>query len=311
MGIKWSDNCVHCGKKIGIVIETEKSIKLTDGKRLCSKCMKCIKPYMEQDVMSYWNYEEYQHYLAYLQNVNDYIQKFYETHSYKSIHLDSNNGWFYISEGPFKGLNKNTLIYDMRMIYNVDFPISYYDSDYKEGIMTSKLKVKVEFTFSSALPKMSREMVLDYNGAYLIKKDAFGKIKNKDYEPKLRTFLDVFNTTYYKFSMFKKANVKEENNNNYDSSSSENSNQNNTYEHTYREEKKNDDVNKNRGNELENARILFMIDDLNTVTIEDIKKQRNRLIKVYHPDGESNIEQQYSQKINEAYEKLKNYVESR
>ena len=57
--------------------------------------------------------------------------------------------------------------------------------------------------------------------------------------------------------------------------------------------------------ELEKAKVLFMLDDREDLTLEEVKKQRNRLIRMYHPDTGSVEDTQYAQKINSAYEVLK------
>ena len=55
--------------------------------------------------------------------------------------------------------------------------------------------------------------------------------------------------------------------------------------------------------ELQKALALFMFDSLSDLTAEDIKAQRNTLIKAFHPDNVDS-DASYSQKINEAYEVL-------
>ena len=47
-----------------------------------------------------------------------------------------------------------------------------------------------------------------------------------------------------------------------------------------------------------------MFDDIKDVTESELKKQRNRLVKMYHPDN-SDASERYVQKINEAYEIIK------
>ena len=59
--------------------------------------------------------------------------------------------------------------------------------------------------------------------------------------------------------------------------------------------------------ELEKALALFMFDDIKDVTEESLKKQRNTLIKAFHPDNNTSNEA-YSQKINSAYELLHSYI---
>lgn len=48
---------------------------------------------------------------------------------------------------------------------------------------------------------------------------------------------------------------------------------------------------------------LFMLDE--GYTMDELKKQRNRLLKSFHPDEESEETKKYAQKINSAYEILK------
>ena len=57
--------------------------------------------------------------------------------------------------------------------------------------------------------------------------------------------------------------------------------------------------------ELHHAATLFMIDDLENVSLDDLKKRRNELIKTFHSDNRNVSEDSCSQKINDAYEVLK------
>ncbi len=53
---------------------------------------------------------------------------------------------------------------------------------------------------------------------------------------------------------------------------------------------------------------LFMLDSLDNVTLEEIKGYRNRMIKTFHPDKGSAEDTKYAQKINKAYELLKQHL---
>lgn len=59
--------------------------------------------------------------------------------------------------------------------------------------------------------------------------------------------------------------------------------------------------------ELEKAMALFMLDGSEEITQEILKKQRNKLIKAFHPDNAEESET-YAQKINAAYELLSGIV---
>ncbi|MBR6510354.1 MAG: hypothetical protein IKT38_07095 [Clostridia bacterium] len=60
--------------------------------------------------------------------------------------------------------------------------------------------------------------------------------------------------------------------------------------------------------QLQKALALFMFDSINEVTVETLKAQRNRLIKSFHPDANSDDNTRYAQKINEAYELIHNHL---
>lgn len=60
--------------------------------------------------------------------------------------------------------------------------------------------------------------------------------------------------------------------------------------------------------QLQKALATFMFDSINDVTAEKLKAQRNRLIKSFHPDANSDEDTKYAQKINEAYELLLSYI---
>ena len=55
---------------------------------------------------------------------------------------------------------------------------------------------------------------------------------------------------------------------------------------------------------------LFMVDDLENITLDELKKIRNRLIKTFHPDANDASDTGYSQKISDAYEILKSVLKA-
>ena len=56
-------------------------------------------------------------------------------------------------------------------------------------------------------------------------------------------------------------------------------------------------------NEYERAKCLFMLDD--KYTLDELKTQRNRLLKAFHPDNTRDSSDKYIDKINRSYEILK------
>ncbi len=76
----------------------------------------------------------------------------------------------------------------------------------------------------------------------------------------------------------------------------------------YKSEYKSSANNNTEDAQLQKALAMFMFDSINDVTAEKLKTQRNRLIKSFHPDANSDEDTRYAQKINEAYELLHKYV---
>lgn len=80
------------------------------------------------------------------------------------------------------------------------------------------------------------------------------------------------------------------------------SNQNHEYKRSD-ESQNNYRTNSNNSSDYYAALNLFMLDE--GYTMDELKKQRNRLLKSFHPDEGSEETKKYAQKINSAYEILK------
>lgn len=66
-------------------------------------------------------------------------------------------------------------------------------------------------------------------------------------------------------------------------------------------------TNNSKNTHLSEAMALFMMENLDVLTEHELRTIRNRLMKSFHPDS-SNDADKYAQKINEAYEILKNNI---
>lgn len=66
-------------------------------------------------------------------------------------------------------------------------------------------------------------------------------------------------------------------------------------------------IDRSQIDDIQKAMALFMFDSMSDVTEENLKKQRNALIKAFHPDNSEDNEI-YSQKINAAYDLLKDLI---
>lgn len=88
--------------------------------------------------------------------------------------------------------------------------------------------------------------------------------------------------------------------NDYDNSSNSNSNGSTGYSDSYNEK-------------LIHSMGVLMIEDINKTTEEELKKQRNLMIKKFHPDGNKDDENftKMSEQINNAYDFLLNHIRNK
>ena len=52
-----------------------------------------------------------------------------------------------------------------------------------------------------------------------------------------------------------------------------------------------------------------MIDSLNDITLDELKSLRNKLIRTFHPDAGGETDSKYAQKINAAFETIKQAIQ--
>ena len=264
-------NCTHCGKKTNMLTRT----KLSDGKHICSKC-KSTLPGEFSASLHHYNYEEFKMLLAYVEDMRKNLRNiFRETHNFYGIHIDTEHGLFYI--GSCK-----SAIFKFENLE--DFDLEYEPEELKEGFfsttVTGKLLIRVKVTF----PYYFRENVLEdcVSASADVK---VGLLKNKAVynNPK---GMDEFLHYFYKA---------------WETAINEKTTRLEAEAWQYNEQYQESAI----PSQLQQAMALFMIDDLNGLTLDDIKQRRNRLIKTFHPDHGGAGDTQYAQKINSAFEVLK------
>ena len=264
--------CARCGKKTNMLFRT----KLADGNYLCSDCTSMIPDYMMHSVRTSpcYTLDGYKNLVEYINFSNLVLRSlFQETHAYYNIHLDVDHGLFYIG----KSINDNTVF--LRMRYIDDYNLTFSAEEIKEGTFGDKITGKVLFRIQMGHPIFYHEEVLDYNSRVKAKKAFFGTEYRYENPKGMDEFLLFFEAAIVADLEAYQASLEDE----YGGA-----------EET---------------TELQQAMSLFMIDDLSTVTFESIKEQRNRLIKTFHPDTTSDSNTKYAQKINSAYDILKQYLE--
>ena len=221
-------------------------------------------------VSKYYDFEDYEAFKRYIQYSNETLKpKFNETTSYEKLHIDENNKLFYISSGFFG-----------EPLYMEFINLSFFDMDYqaetvKEGLIGDKVVGRVIVDLRMAVPDYSYIKVLAKDVKAKAKTNFLGTKVTYEYPKKMEEFLIRFMTAW-----------------------------NEALEEVQQDCTQNE-VNMN---ELEKAKVLFMLDDIGDVSFEDIKEQRNRLIRMFHPDAGNDSDTKYAQKINKVYEILKNAI---
>lgn len=277
MGLFKDVYCAECGKKTGLLSRT----KLVDGNYLCSECTKRIPVYMQDSFGQYYTLPDYRQFKDYIEYSDEALRPlFHQTHQFYDIHIDTENNLFYI--GGF--LKNDTVILRFRHIE--DFDLIFSVEDFKEGALGDKVTGKILFKIKMNEPLFFYETILMYGAKAKAKKTFFGSEIKYENPNGMDNFLLFFNSAYLADLEAYRDSLLEE----YDD-----------YDDTF-EEPSDIDV------ELYQAMSLFMIDDLSVVSLSELKEQRNRLIKTFHPDKAGNNDTKYTQKINSAYELLKEYV---
>lgn len=273
MGFFKEINCAACGKKTNLL--TRK--KLTDGAYLCSACLKKLPYYLHNYDFDLETYKGYVQYIKLQQEL--YRNIFRETRSYASIHVDAEHSLFYLSDKVFgNSIDDNTLFLRLQDIE--DFALIFSPDTYKEGTFGDKIKGNVLMRLKMLEPEFYYEDTVVYGESAKVKKSLLGSKLTYHEPPGMTEFLTCFNAA-------RDAANEAEASYNYD------------YNEPY--------TTSNSASELQQAMALFMIDGLDEITPEKLKALRNRLIMTFHPDvAEGADDTKHAQKINEAYETIRN-----
>ncbi len=261
--------CVNCGKEAIFLFRT----KLADKNYLCKECAKIIPSYMKKSVKQHYRLEDYRDLKAYIEYSNLELRTlFQETDSYETIHLDQESGIFYIGYG----IDEKTMFFEFANV--TSFDLVFKAEEYKDGVFREHVKGKVLMELEVESPFFHHEEIILYSAKAKARKALFGS-KVRYENPK---GMDMFLQTFIECCI------------------------------GFRETEAFKDYSDNSNNEpsaLQRAMALFMIDKPEDITTERIKRQRNRLIKTFHPDLCDEYDAaEYAQKINAAYEILMRYL---
>lgn len=254
-----------------INVFNSKSIK---NEHICKDCYNHLPLSIKKHIINFMSYELTTFIDFDKTYHNKLISKFKKTSSYGDVYLDEHNGFIAFS----KKINNDDSLPDMcHDIYNV-LEIEDIDLAMKNPIAkNNNIYADIELYCKIHNPNITITKIIKRH-------EKCQTIKNKNgYEYNIPPILDMFiniinrarNTAIQKESI--KIN-----------------------EFFMDEDKKN----------YELAKATFMIDDNDTFDLNILKTQRNKLLKIYHPDecldDENSIK--YTQKINNAYKILKQKI---
>jgi len=282
MGLFKEIMCTHCGKKTNPLTR----FKLKDGACLCSKCVAALPSAFSRGE---GDYQDYLMSLAYLEESKNQLAKvFQETHRFHSIHIDTQHKLFYLEDVyPTVYLKFENL---------EEFNMNFAADEVKTGMLSTKVTGKIFYKVKLSAPPIFIDKVLarDVKATAKVKSGIFSDKVVYDNPKGMDDFLHYFAQAWQTALEEKSARlIREVEEKCYNSQYDYDSYQTADQAHV---------------DELQQAMALFMIDDLSTVTLDDIKAQRNRLIKVYHPDVGDSTDTSFAQKINNAYEILKSHL---
>lgn len=269
MGLFKEIYCAECGKKTKPFFRTQ----LIDDNYLCSECMSSIPSYMRESFALTYLLEDYRALVSHIEESKKELRSiFQETHHYYSIHIDTIHNLFYIGNG----IDDQTVFHRFRYISSYKF--DFYPEEFKEGTFGDKVSGKILFKILMDIPYFYYEEILARNVKVNAKKAFFGSEVQYENPRDLQAFLSFFDKAFDSdkedfYSMYE----------NFGENTSDIS-------------------------ELQQAMALFMIDDLSDITLSELKEQRNKLIMIFHPDKSPRNDEKYAQKINAAYEVLKQHV---
>lgn len=207
-----------------------------------------------------------------------YRNVFKETRNYATIHVDTEHALFYMSDKIFgNSIDDNTLF--MRLQDIEEFDLIFSPDTYKEGAFGDKLKGNVLMRLKMRMPEFYYEDTVAYGETAKVKKGLLGSKYSYQEPPSLTDFLTFFNLA--------RGDADEG-------------------EALYGFYDDNESYTTNNSSELQQAMALFMIDSLEEITPEKLKSLRNKLIKTFHPDTGTDDDTRHAQKINTAYEIIKN-----
>ncbi len=242
---------------------------------LCKSCSGKVHPQIRKYAMKNWSYTDYTDYLEWDEATKEERSEFNPDYKYgfgTKLFVDTERGLFSLGYG-----GEDDLV--LRIADLKDYDLNFKPAEMKEGLLGTKVKGDEYAAFEMAIPNVYLEEAVRSGVSLSAKKKG---IFSSNYEYSLsEKFVEIIRA--FTICIYLEA-LKQEEASQYEAGNT-------------------------AGNidEIEKALALFMFDSMADVTADNLKKQRNALIKAFHPDN-SESNEAYSQKINAAYELLSRMI---
>lgn len=244
--------------------------KTKDG-MVCSVCMSHIPKSIKNDIKNY-SFEDLRDIVSWVEEYQPkYIKKFEETASYGNLHIDEYHGLFAICEKKqlVDGNIPDSCVDIFHCLDLEDVGIATKHANANEN----SVNIDVELMCVLSQPSISFKKIIKSNVSCAVKRINSETLQYSEPEG-LSIFRNMFNQMYK--TALEKYNF-----------------------HTQNDFLTKHDI------EVFAAKSLFMLED--GYTKEELKQQRNRMLKVFHPDESRNdttLMAEYTKKINDAYKLL-------
>ena len=238
---------------------------------LCKECADKIHPQVLDYAKKNWSYTDYTDYMAWEEATKEERSQFDPDTEYGygcELKIDTERGLFSLGSGKKGGLV-------FRFSDLTDYELNFKPEEVKEGLLSDKVKGNEFVMVELDTPRVYLEEVINYGVKLKLRKKG---ILSTKYEYELS---DGFMEAIRAFTIC-------------------------VYVEAARRDGSLQEESVHIG-EVEKALALFMFDSMDEVSEDSLKKQRNALIKAFHPDNDEQNEA-YSQKINAAYNLLSGMV---
>lgn len=292
-------NCCICGNPVGLF----SGHKIYGGEALCKECFEkagaAVRPMLPS-----MNVQDVKFYYQYLSDTKSMAKAFTETDSLGLLHIDEQDGLFTVCGNEYfdkktRHLKKNPhdIFYCLYLKdFNLSMKASSAGGTAASVVFTAELTAPVLRFRTTIVPKA--RFRAEEDGEYI------KYFESTDVVNFRQAFIAMYNRAYdqYKHRTMEEARAASEKQEESRKLSEE------ERRRQYERDMSRSGNMENVDNELRKAMAAFMLED--GFTERELKRQRNILLKAFHPDAGETNESVYTEKILKYYDVLRKSLET-